>query len=255
MDHSPSGSSVHGDSLGKNTEVGSHEQGLNPGPLYCRWILYYLSHQVSLLLLLVNDKNSILLPLPPPTDSHDPSIFPHQKNIFSDLNRKRIWRIYVCITESLCCIPKTNITLLKQLCSNTKYKLEIKKEHLLLSLCSIAPVRTRLLVLIILRSEKAKIQKKPSWLWKTMFLPNLSRGYPRAKLAVPSLDLGHRTVRFTVSGPLPQPLFITSNTFPPASKITSLQHNNSPYAPSSANITYVTLLCIHWLSKASEKII
>ena len=88
-----------------------------------------------------------------------------------------------------------------------------------------------------------------------MFLPNLSRGYTGAKLVVPSLDLGHLTVRFMVSGPLPQTLFITSNTFSPASKITSPQHNNSPYAPSSANITYITLLFIHWLSKASEKII
>ena len=88
-----------------------------------------------------------------------------------------------------------------------------------------------------------------------MFLPNLSRGYPGAKLAVPSLDLGHLTVKFMASEPLPQPLFITTNTFPPASEITSLRDNNSPYAPSSANITYVTLLFIHWFSKASEKII
>ena len=44
---SPPGSSVHGDSPGKNTGVGCHAflqgnfptQGLNPGLLHCRWIL------------------------------------------------------------------------------------------------------------------------------------------------------------------------------------------------------------------------
>ena len=55
MDCSPSGSSVHGDSIGKNTGVGCHAllqgifptQGSNPGLLYCRWILYHLRHQGS----------------------------------------------------------------------------------------------------------------------------------------------------------------------------------------------------------------
>ena len=49
------GSSVHGDSPGKNTEVGCHAtlqgifptQGLNPGLPHCRQILYHLSHQGS----------------------------------------------------------------------------------------------------------------------------------------------------------------------------------------------------------------
>ena len=53
MDCSPSGSSVQGDSLGKNTGVGCHAllqgifptQGWNPGLLHCRQILYCLSHQ------------------------------------------------------------------------------------------------------------------------------------------------------------------------------------------------------------------
>ena len=53
---SPPGSSVHGDSPGKNTGVGCHalhqkifpNQGLNPGLPHCRWILYGLSHQGSL---------------------------------------------------------------------------------------------------------------------------------------------------------------------------------------------------------------
>ena len=53
MDCNPPGSSAHGDSLGKNTGMGSlfllqgifPTQGLNPGLPHCRWILYHLSHQ------------------------------------------------------------------------------------------------------------------------------------------------------------------------------------------------------------------
>ena len=52
---SPPGSSVHRDSPGKNTRVCCHAllrgifptQGLNPGLLNCRRILYHLSHQRS----------------------------------------------------------------------------------------------------------------------------------------------------------------------------------------------------------------
>ena len=55
MDCSPLGSSVHGDSPGKNTGVGCHvllqgifpTKGLNPGLPHCRQILYHLSHQGS----------------------------------------------------------------------------------------------------------------------------------------------------------------------------------------------------------------
>ena len=55
MDCSPPGSSVHGDSPGKNTGVGCHfllrgifpTQGPNLGFLHCKWILYCLSHQGS----------------------------------------------------------------------------------------------------------------------------------------------------------------------------------------------------------------
>ena len=55
MDHSPPGSSVHGDSPGKNTGVGCHAplqgifptQGSNPGLLHCRQILYQLNHKGS----------------------------------------------------------------------------------------------------------------------------------------------------------------------------------------------------------------
>jgi len=55
MDCSPPGFSVHRNSIGKNTGVGSHAvlqgifptPGLNPGLLLCRQILYLLSHQGS----------------------------------------------------------------------------------------------------------------------------------------------------------------------------------------------------------------
>ena len=53
MDYSLAGSSVHGDSPGKNTGVGCQAllqgtfptQGPNPGFPHCRWILHHLSHQ------------------------------------------------------------------------------------------------------------------------------------------------------------------------------------------------------------------
>ena len=55
MDYSLLGSSVHGDSPGKNTSMGCHAllqgifppQGSNPGLLHCRQILYHLSYQGS----------------------------------------------------------------------------------------------------------------------------------------------------------------------------------------------------------------
>ena len=55
MDCNPSGSSVHGDSPGKDIGVDCHAllhgifptQGLNPGLPHCRQILYQLSHQGS----------------------------------------------------------------------------------------------------------------------------------------------------------------------------------------------------------------
>ena len=54
-DYRPPGSSVHGDSPGKNSGVGCHSllqvifstQGSNPGLPHCRQILYHLSHQAS----------------------------------------------------------------------------------------------------------------------------------------------------------------------------------------------------------------
>ena len=55
LDCDPPCSSVHGDSLGKNTKVGCHAllqgifptQGSNPGLPHCRWILNQLSHKGS----------------------------------------------------------------------------------------------------------------------------------------------------------------------------------------------------------------
>ena len=55
MDYSPPGSSVHGNSPGKNTGVGCHAllqgisppQGLNSALPHCGQILYHLSHQGS----------------------------------------------------------------------------------------------------------------------------------------------------------------------------------------------------------------
>ena len=55
MDHSPPGSSVHGDSPGKNTGVDCHAllqgifptQGSNPNLLHCSQILYRLNHLES----------------------------------------------------------------------------------------------------------------------------------------------------------------------------------------------------------------
>ena len=55
MDCSLPGSSVHGDSPGKNTDMGCHallqgifpNQGSNPGLPHCRWILSCLIHQGS----------------------------------------------------------------------------------------------------------------------------------------------------------------------------------------------------------------
>ena len=55
MDCRLPGSSVHGDSPGKDTRVGCRAclqgifptQGSNPGLPHCKWILYHLSHQGS----------------------------------------------------------------------------------------------------------------------------------------------------------------------------------------------------------------
>ena len=74
-DCSPPGSSVHGDSPGKNIGVGCHAflqgifptKGLNPRLPHCRQILYHLSHQGS-------PKILELIPIPSPKDLSDPGI-------------------------------------------------------------------------------------------------------------------------------------------------------------------------------------
>ena len=78
--HVGHGSTVHGDSPGKNTGVGSHallqgtfpSQGSNPHLLHCRWILYQLTHLESpiIILLLTKKQNKancpqVLAPSPP----------------------------------------------------------------------------------------------------------------------------------------------------------------------------------------------
>uniref|UniRef100_A0AC11E3T0 Uncharacterized protein n=1 Tax=Ovis aries TaxID=9940 RepID=A0AC11E3T0_SHEEP len=68
MDLSLPGSSVHGDSPGKNTGEGCHAllqgifptQGLNPGLPHCRQILYRLSHQGSPRFLKMNSKQWLI---------------------------------------------------------------------------------------------------------------------------------------------------------------------------------------------------
>ena len=73
MDYSPPGSSVLGDSPGKNTGVGSLSllqgdfptQESNQGPLHCRRILYQLSYQLCLSILGAQS----LLPIPFTTTS------------------------------------------------------------------------------------------------------------------------------------------------------------------------------------------
>ena len=80
MDCSLPGSSVHEDSPGKNPGVGCHAllqgivptQSLNPGLLHYRQILYHLSHQGSLniLLLLLSHFSCVQLCATPQTTAH-----------------------------------------------------------------------------------------------------------------------------------------------------------------------------------------
>ena len=72
MDCSPPGSSVHGDSPGKNSGVGYHTllqgilptQGWEPGLLHCRQILYHLSHQGSPVIIIGNVIKCLVYPKP-----------------------------------------------------------------------------------------------------------------------------------------------------------------------------------------------
>ena len=99
VDCSPPGSSVHGDSPGKNTGVGSHAflqgifptQGSNPGLLHCRWIRYCLSHQGSPWALgtPINYKNSYLY-ITWPSRSHKLLGVPHPPGCTSSL--RKAWK-------------------------------------------------------------------------------------------------------------------------------------------------------------------
>ena len=112
MDFSLPGTSVPGDSPGKNTEVGWHAllQGIfptqksNPGLLHCRWILYHLSRQGSLVYLnkylktvktnqsieTLKINSIILMSLPLSGERKIPISWQvHRKPI---LNKQKIWR-------------------------------------------------------------------------------------------------------------------------------------------------------------------
>ena len=68
VDCSPAGSSVHGDSPGKNTGMGCYAllqqifptQGWSPGFLHCRWILYQLSYLGSPIYMYMALGNNVL---------------------------------------------------------------------------------------------------------------------------------------------------------------------------------------------------
>ena len=85
MDCSLPGSSVHGDSPGKNIGVGCHiflqgifpTQGLNWGLPHCRGLLYHLSHQGSPWIL-------EWVPIPSPWDLPDPGIEPRSPALQMD---------------------------------------------------------------------------------------------------------------------------------------------------------------------------
>ena len=85
MDCNVPGASVHGDSPGKNTGVGCDAllqgifptQGLNPGLLHSRQILYHLSHQGSPRILKWE-------PIPSPGDLPDPGIEQQAPALWAD---------------------------------------------------------------------------------------------------------------------------------------------------------------------------
>ena len=67
MDCSPPGSSVHGNSPGKNTGLGCHAllqgifptQGSSPGLPHCRWILYHLRFKSDLCRTFQRERTSV----------------------------------------------------------------------------------------------------------------------------------------------------------------------------------------------------
>ena len=106
LDYSPPGSSIHGDSPGKNTGVGCHAllqgifptQGSNPGLPHCRQIRYHLSHQGSPRILEVSSLS--LLQKIFPTQGLNPG-FPHYRQILYHLNHQGSPRILEVSSLSL----------------------------------------------------------------------------------------------------------------------------------------------------------
>ena len=91
-DGSLPGSSVPGDSPGKNTGVGCHaplqeispNQGSNPSLPYYRWVLYHPSHQGSPRIL-------EWVAIPPPGDLPDPGIKPGSPVLQTDSLPAELW--------------------------------------------------------------------------------------------------------------------------------------------------------------------
>ena len=115
MDCRPPGSSVSGDSLGKNTGVGCHAlpqrifptQGLNPDLPHCRQMLYHLSHQGSPCINKLKDKNHMII-------SIDAEItFDKIQHLFimKTLQNMGIERTYLNIVKAIYDKPTANIIL------------------------------------------------------------------------------------------------------------------------------------------------
>ena len=113
VDCSPPGSSVHGDSPGKNTGVGCHAllqgifptQGLNPGLPHCRWILYQLSYQGSLF-------SIVAVSIYIPTNSARGSPFLH--TFFN------MWLIHYIVQQKLVQYFKATVSPQNTLCFSTR---------------------------------------------------------------------------------------------------------------------------------------
>ena len=95
IDRSPTDSSVHGDSPGKNARVNYHSllqgifptQGSNPGLPHCRWILYHLSYQESPICILIFINKPEYWsgqPFPSPVDLPNPGIEPRSPSLQVD---------------------------------------------------------------------------------------------------------------------------------------------------------------------------
>ena len=124
MYHCPPGSSVHGDSLGKNTGVGCHAllhgifltQGSNQRLLHCRLILYQLSHQGGPNMYVFNLKlEKKKNPKPPkPKNNHHVSLPAY--NLQADtlrrhsVSRLRLFALPVSATDPLPCLCNSNLT-------------------------------------------------------------------------------------------------------------------------------------------------